>query len=78
MMFNNKNSFIKSNEEQAVASWINYLNQVRLDELLKILNEQNANLDEALETLNKTLYTINKDIINNGQGRGGKKVCMVL
>ena len=72
-MFNNKDSLVKSNQEQAVASWINYLNQVRLDELLKTLNEQDVNLDKALETLNKTLNTINKDIINNGQGRGGQK-----
>ena len=73
MMFNSKESLIKSNQEQAIASWINYLNQIRLDELLKSLNEQNVNLDKALETLNKTLRTIDKDIINNGQGRGGQK-----
>lgn len=72
-MFNKKGSLLKNNQEQAVASWINYLNQVRLSELLKTLNEQNINLDKALETLNETLSTINKDIINNGKGRGGNQ-----
>lgn len=69
----NIDKITKSNQEQATASWINYLNQIRLDQLTKILNQQNINLDNALVTVNKTLNTINKEIIFNGKGRGGKK-----
>lgn len=62
---------IKSSQEQAIASWVNYLNQVRLDRLTKALNEQNANLDRALNTLNKTFETIKTDVIE--RNRGGNK-----
>lgn len=62
----------KSSQEQAVASWINYLNQVRLDRLMEALRNEEKNLDNALSTVNETLRTISKDIVNNGQGRGGK------
>ena len=31
---------IKSGQEQAVASWINYLNQVRLDRLMEALQKE--------------------------------------
>ena len=31
---------IKSTQEQAVASWINYLNQVRIDRLLEALSRE--------------------------------------
>lgn len=63
---------MKSNEEQAVASWINYLNDVRLNELMQSLNLQNENLDAAIETLKDSLDRINKEIIFNGAGRGGR------
>lgn len=42
---------IKSTQEQAVASWITYLNQARLDELVARLNQQDINLEEALREL---------------------------
>lgn len=44
---------IKSSQEQAVASWITYLNQIRLDTLLEKLNQQDINLDEALMELDE-------------------------
>jgi len=59
---------IKSNQEQAVASWINYLNQLRLDRLLNSLNIQNGNLEQALQTLDSTLSTIKEDIIIRNRG----------
>lgn len=68
-----KESIIKSNQEQAIASWINYLNQIRLDCLLKTLHFEQENLDTAMHTINETLETINKEIVNNGLGRGGSK-----
>jgi len=42
---------VKSSQEQAVASWVMYLNQCRLDELIKRLNQQDLNLEEALKEL---------------------------
>ena len=62
---------IKSNQEQAIASWINYLNQLRLDRLSNLLNIQNENLEQALQTLDSTLSTIKEDIII--RNRGGLK-----
>ena len=44
-------SIAKTTQEQAVASWINQLNQNRLDELLFNLSEQDINLESALEEL---------------------------
>lgn len=60
---------VKSSQEQAVASWINYLNQVRQE----VLSREQKNLENALGTIKETLETISKDIINNGKGRGGEK-----
>ena len=44
---------IKSTQEQAVASWINELNQARLDELAENLMQQNNNLENALLELSE-------------------------
>ncbi len=63
---------IKSGHEQAVASWINYLNQVRLDRLMEALQKEELNLNEAMSTISETLKTISRDIVNNGKGRGGQ------
>lgn len=41
----------KSTQEQAIASWITYLNQCRLDELIERLNQQDLNLEDALKEL---------------------------
>ena len=64
---------IKSSQEQAVASWINYLNQVRLERLMEALTKEQYNLENAMGTIKDTLETISKDIVNNGLGRGGEK-----
>ena len=64
---------LKSTQEQAVASWINYLNQVRIDRLLEALSREQDNLEAALNTINETLGIIGKDIVNNGLGRGGER-----
>lgn len=68
-----KTKTIKSGQEQAVASWINYLNQERLNQLTKVLNKEQLNLNEAMATINQTLNKISVDIVNNGKGRGGVK-----
>ena len=64
---------IKSGQEQAVASWINYLNQVRLNQMNEVLKQEQSNLNEAMATINETLNKISVDIVNNGKGRGGAK-----
>ena len=63
---------MKSGQEQAVASWINYLNQVRLDRLMEALQKEETNLNEAMSAISETLKTISRDIVNNGKGRGGQ------
>ena len=50
-MTRNDERIIKSTQEQAVASWITYLNQIRLNELIAQLNQQDINLEKALEEL---------------------------
>ena len=47
------NRTVKSTQEQAVASWITYLNQIRLDTLIEKLNQQNINLEDALGELDE-------------------------
>ena len=38
-----KTKTIKSGQEQAVASWINYLNQVRLNQMNEVLKQEQSN-----------------------------------
>ena len=44
---------VKSTQEQGVAAWVDYLNQLRLNELLAKLTSQNMNLEQALAELQK-------------------------
>ena len=67
----NQNVF-KSSQEQAVASWINYLNQIRINRLIESLSIENENWENATTTIKETLNIISKDIVNNGKGRGGR------
>lgn len=62
---------LRKNEEQAVASWVNYLNQVRLDRLIERLNNQDINFSDAVNTLDSTMAKINETIIE--RNRGGLK-----
>lgn len=41
----------KSSQEQAVASWINYLNQSRLDSLMKGLQSEQVNFENATDMI---------------------------
>jgi hypothetical protein len=59
---------LKSDQEQAVASWVNYLNQVRLDRLMKALDVQNVNLEKAMNTMKEAVDIIDKDIIDKNRG----------
>ena len=49
-----KERIIKSNQEQAVASWINYLNQIRINQVVESLQQQNENLQDAVSNLKDT------------------------
>lgn len=57
-------------QQQAVAAWIDYLNQLRLNQLLEKLFSQDTNLESALAELQKTKNVIISLIENN---RGGTK-----
>ena len=61
----------KSNQEQAIASWVNYLNQVRLERLMETLQQQDQNWEQTVDTLKHTLSIIDKEIIE--RNRGGLK-----
>lgn len=63
---------VKSNQEQAVASWINYLNRIRINQVVNKLQQQNENLQNAVANINSAISTINEEIIikNRGGNRG--------
>lgn len=61
---------IKSTQEQAVASWINYMNQQRINELLRNLSQQDIRLDDALKELDELKQSISRLVQSN---RGGIK-----
>ena len=64
-------AILKTNQEQAVASWINYLNQIRLDRLMEALNQQDKNWSDAMITIEIALSKIKEDIVT--RNRGGEK-----
>lgn len=68
------NRTIQSTQEQAVASWITYLNQVRLDNLINRLNQQDINLEDALnelaelkEFISNPLHILGNDKTKHGE-----------
>ena len=63
-------SNIKSTQEQAVASWVHYLNTIRFEKIIESLNKQDINLENAIESLNTALNEINRLIESN---RGGDR-----
>lgn len=65
---NDFTKFIKSNQEQAVASWVNYLNQVRIDQLLSSFREQDENLLNALTSVDEAVKRINLEVITANRG----------
>ena len=58
---------VKSNQEQAVASWVNYLNQVRLDRLVEFMQNQDLNLHDAMADIDNTFSQI-EELINSNRG----------
>lgn len=62
---------IKANQEQAVASWVNYLNQLRIDTLLGSFARQDENLRNAITSVDDALRKIDLEIV--ATNRGGQK-----
>lgn len=62
----------KYTQQQAVAAWVDYLNQLRLNELLAKLAAQDINLEQALAELQK-MKTAIASVIETGKMRGGTK-----
>lgn len=61
---------VKSTQEQGFAAWVDYLNQLRLNELLAKLTAQDINLEKTLAELQKMKTNIAALIASN---RGGEK-----
>lgn len=61
----------KSNQEQAVAAWVNHLNQLRLDNLLSALGRQDMNLHDALASIDGAIQKIDLEVV--AANRGGVK-----
>ena len=62
---------VKSNQEQAVAAWIEYLKKIRIEELQELVNAQKINLSNALQSIDFAHDDIYDKIININ--RGGAK-----
>ena len=62
--------YFESTQQQAVASWINYLNQLRLDDLMHGLQDINDHYDlnGAVKIINSTMKQIKTEIIDRNRG----------
>ena len=60
----------KSNQEQAVAAWLGYLDRLRVERLLSALHGQDQNLIDALDHVDAALQMIGDVVASN---RGGVK-----
>lgn len=60
--------FLKRNQEQATAAWINYLNGIRIDGLLTTLRQQDANLEAAMASIKEAVRTIDIEIVARDRG----------
>lgn len=61
---------IKSTQEQAVAAWVGYLNEIRIEKVFAALQQQDINLKNAMDSINSTLNIVHDLIRSN---RGGEK-----
>ena len=64
-------TLLKTNQEQAVASWVNYLNQLRIDNLLGSFARQDENLRDAITSVDEAMRRIDLEIV--ATNRGGYK-----
>lgn len=61
-----KEKILKSNQDQAIASWINYLNQVRLNNMLESFRTADATKLDEIAKINKQLSAALKEIKYTG------------
>lgn len=61
---------LKSTQEQAIAAWVGLINQMRINDLIESLNQQDQNLGSAMDSMNWALEKIEELIVTN---RGGSK-----
>lgn len=59
---------IESNQEQAVAAWVNYLNQVRSNTLLSALSRQDVSLTDALASVDEAVRKIDIEVVATNRG----------
>lgn len=67
-MMSDAANLAKSNQEQAVAAWVNYLNQLRLDNLLSALRRQDVNLQDALASVDEAIRKIDLEVVTTNRG----------
>ncbi|WP_247048221.1 hypothetical protein [Arthrobacter rhizosphaerae] len=65
---NDMAKFVRSNQEQAAASWVNYLNQLRIDHLLSSFSQQDENLLNALASVNEAIRVIDLEVVTANRG----------
>ncbi|MEV0080527.1 hypothetical protein AB0H58_29310 [Nocardia neocaledoniensis] len=63
--------FITNTQEQAVASWVSYLNQLRIDNLLSALSRQDEHLQDALTSVDEAIRKIDLEVV--AANRGGQR-----
>lgn len=57
-------------QEQAVASWVSYLNQLRMDNCFSVLSQQDEHLMEALTSVDEAIRKIDLEVV--AANRGGQ------
>ncbi|UFS99793.1 hypothetical protein [Nocardia huaxiensis] len=62
--------FVTNTHEQAIASWVSYLNQLRVDHLLNTLRQRDEHLREALASVDEAVRKINIEVV--AANRGGQ------
>ena len=62
---------LKTNEEAAYASWINYLNDLRLERLSSELATQERNFQSAISELDEMYSLAKETVISNRGGKNG-------
>ena len=66
---------LRSDQEQATAAWVSYLNQLRIDGMMARMREeftrQDADLDSAVRMMSDTVRRVNEVIASNDGGQKG-------
>ncbi|WP_043655665.1 hypothetical protein [Nocardia thailandica] len=60
--------FVTGIQEQAVGSWVNYLNQLRIDTLLSTLDRQDTHLRDALTSVDEAVRKIDLEVVATNRG----------